>query len=426
MHYALVSDLMSKEEFDGRVEEKMSSVGGVLDEVVASMIVVDELGRSHIKIGDIPTARSQIVSFFGKIIEKSEPREFLRPADGEEEPQRGLVLNMVLGDPTGTVKLTLWDSAAAAASELSVGEVLEVAAKPKFGKKEAVCAALRESCVEIVETKSPPKSDILTAPLEVKVLHAFPLRFIEKRNGKTAQLQEFIVGDETGCARLVTWTPDIFADVDVGACISVDGVNRKEDDGVVEYVALDSASVSPLARDIKVLSCGADEAVEGRTSIVSGKVVSVGGVRKFTTRRGTESRVRNLKIAGRGKFVFAALWGENADDLFLPGDEVEVLNSVARLNKFGEIELSVGRDSAVRVLFDGKGEEICARGLVILRPEGLSLDDGKDVRILVSEDEVPVGAYVEVCGVLQNGRLYADSVIPVSMDAGEILSRIEG
>ena len=68
MHYALVSDLLTKEAFDERVEKKVESLGGLVDEVTAAMLVVDELGRSHIKIGDIPSARTSLVSFFGKIL----------------------------------------------------------------------------------------------------------------------------------------------------------------------------------------------------------------------------------------------------------------------------------------------------------------------------------------------------------------------
>ena len=68
MHYALVSDLMTREEFEERVEEKSAALGGVVDEVTAAMLVVEDLGRSHVKIGDIPKSEAGIVSFFGKIM----------------------------------------------------------------------------------------------------------------------------------------------------------------------------------------------------------------------------------------------------------------------------------------------------------------------------------------------------------------------
>ena len=53
MHYALVSDLLTREEFEQRVEEKAESLGGIVDEITAAMLVVEDFGRSHVKIGDI-------------------------------------------------------------------------------------------------------------------------------------------------------------------------------------------------------------------------------------------------------------------------------------------------------------------------------------------------------------------------------------
>ncbi|HJK28353.1 MAG TPA: nucleic acid-binding protein, partial [Methanocorpusculum sp.] len=76
MHYALVSDLLTKEEFDERVEKKCEELGGAVDEICAAMLVVEELGRSHIKIGEIKDTATALVSFFGKILEITPPREF--------------------------------------------------------------------------------------------------------------------------------------------------------------------------------------------------------------------------------------------------------------------------------------------------------------------------------------------------------------
>ncbi|MCQ2356453.1 MAG: hypothetical protein MJ014_05495, partial [Methanocorpusculum sp.] len=123
MHYALVSDLLTKEEFDERVETKCEELGGAVDEVCAAMLVVEELGRSHIKIGEIRNTVTALVSFFGKILEITPPREFKRDGGGEDQ-EPGLVASLILGDPTGTVKMTLWDAMAAAVPELEVGSVL--------------------------------------------------------------------------------------------------------------------------------------------------------------------------------------------------------------------------------------------------------------------------------------------------------------
>ncbi|HJJ38658.1 MAG TPA: nucleotide-binding protein, partial [Methanocorpusculum sp.] len=118
MHYLLVSDLISEAEFEDRMEKKSQEYAGILDEVTIAMMVVDDLGRAHIKIGDIPKAETSIVSFYGKVLSIEGPKEISR--EGEEEP--GAVASLVLGDITGTTKMSLWDDKGKAVLELHEGD----------------------------------------------------------------------------------------------------------------------------------------------------------------------------------------------------------------------------------------------------------------------------------------------------------------
>ena len=52
-HYALVDDLISKEEFEQRVETKIEECGDLIDEPTAAMLVIGELGRQHVKIREL-------------------------------------------------------------------------------------------------------------------------------------------------------------------------------------------------------------------------------------------------------------------------------------------------------------------------------------------------------------------------------------
>ncbi len=408
MHYALVSDILTKEEFDERVENKCEALGGAVDEVCAAMLVVEELGRSHIRIGDIKNTSTALVSFFGKILEVSPPREFTR--DGEEaEP--GLVASMILGDPTGTVKMTLWDSMAAAVPELETGSVVEVIAKPRPGyRNEVTCAALRPSQVTIVETKRPPRSEMMTVPLVVKVLFIGSVREIPRRDGSTSELQEILVGDPSGTARIITWSPELFADLEEGVSVSFAGLTRKEDNDSVEYVAGDDVVITPYA-DISVLSCDAGEVAEGQTSVVNGVVLAVSPVRTFVTRRGTESRVKNIRFGsekGTGS-INIACWNEAADTVIVPGDLLEVINAQAKLNKYGEVELSVGRGAVLRRREEA-GVPAVVFGMVIPRAEGLTIDDGVCARILSGGEEPAPASMVRVFGLCRNSRILAEEI----------------
>ena len=421
MHYALVSDLLTREEFEQRVEEKAESLGGIVDEITAAMLVVEDFGRSHVKIGDIPKATAAVVSFFGKILSIEGPREFTR--EGESTP--GLVASLVLGDPTGTTKTTLWDEQAAAVSELAVDSVVEVIAKPRFGKKEVSFVALRESSVEIVETKKPPTSEVLANPFVVTVLHISPVREIERRNGTISYLQEYLVGDESGTTRLSTWSPENFSDVDVGTTVSISGVSRKEDDGIVEYQALDTAVVTPHPTHVPVLTIDAGDVEEGQCPVVTGTVVSVSEVRTFINRRNTESKVRNIKIQGEdGDELAVSLWKDEAEKLLLPGDAVEIINAVAKPSRFSGLELSVGHGSVIRVLSDEE-EPAELSGRVVLRPIGLTLENADGVFVLIGDNLPEPGLFVTLSGMRSGIRFQVSEGYTEQTDSAYVLALLQ-
>ncbi len=424
MHYALVSDLLTKEEFDERVENKCEELGGAVDEICAAMLVVEELGRSHIKIGEIKTTSTALVCFFGKILEITEPREFTR--EGEEGTEPGLVASVLLGDPTGTVKMTLWDAKAAAVAELETGSVLEVIAKPRPGyRNEVVCAALRPSQVTIVETKKPPKSETMKVPLVAKILVIGEPREISRRDGTTSVLQEILVGDPSGTARIITWEPEIFAELDEGISVSFAGLIRKEDEDSVEYIAGDATVITPHPEEISVLTVDAGDVTEGQTSIVTGVVLSVSPVRTFTTRRGTESRVKNIRLGSetRSGAVNIAAWNEDADITVLPGDHLEVINAQARLNRYGETELSVGRGTMMRFRTEnGADAEIC--GLLIPRPEGMTVDDGRNPLIVTTDEVMIPGMRVTLTGWACSSRITPSRIEPASLPLDELRNRL--
>jgi len=427
MHYALVSDLLTKEVFDERVENKCEALGGAVDEVCAAMLVVEELGRSHIRIGDIKNTATTLVSFFGKILEITPPREFKREGEGGgEDSEPGLVASLILGDPTGTVKMTLWDAMAAAVPQLEVGSVLEVIAKPRPGhRNEVTCAALRPSQVTIIETKKPPKSETMKVPLAAKVLHIGTIREITRRDGSLSELQEILVGDPSGTARIITWDPELFANLDEGDSVSFAGLTRKEDEDSVEYVAGDSVVITPHADGIEVLTCDAGDVAEGQTSVVTGVVRSVSPVRTFTTRRGTESRVKNIRLdseTGHG-YVNVACWNEAADTTVFAGDKIEIINAPAKLNKYGDVELSVGRGTALRER-EEEGIYTEFEGFVVPRCEGMTIDNGTESLLIVTDLPLAPAARIHARGICKNSRLYAESVEVVRMSAVDLKDRL--
>ena len=203
-HYALVDDLISKEEFERRVEEKIEECGDLLDEPTAAMFVVGALGRQHVRIRDL-SGKSSLFCFFAKVIDKTGPKEFDRK-DGE----KGWVATLLVGDETGTIRVVLWDEKAGAALEIATGDVLEVIGRhPGKSTREIYALALRKASCEITCTATAGGNGSGMSPepvdLDVLLIGADAPRTFTRRDGTTGEMQECVIGDATGTARLIAW-----------------------------------------------------------------------------------------------------------------------------------------------------------------------------------------------------------------------------
>jgi len=97
------------DEIKKMVEEKQTELSGLVSPEGAAYIVGRELGVNLLKESSkqlkakniIPGMRS--VDFLGRIIRIMEPREF------ERNGKKGRVVNIFLGDDTGSIRLSLWD-----------------------------------------------------------------------------------------------------------------------------------------------------------------------------------------------------------------------------------------------------------------------------------------------------------------------------
>ena len=273
--------------------------------------------------------------------------------------------------------------------------------------------------------KKPPTSEVLANPFVVTVLHISPVREIERRNGTISYLQEYLVGDESGTTRLSTWSPENFSDVDVGTTVSISGVSRKEDDGIVEYQALDTAVVTPHPTHVPVLTIDAGDVEEGQCPVVTGTVVSVSEVRTFINRRNTESKVRHIKIQGEdGDELAVSLWKDEAEKLILLGDAVEIINAVAKPSRFSGLELSVGHGSVIRVLSEEE-EPAELSGRVVLRPIGLTLENADGVFVLIGDNLPEPGLFVTLSGMRSGIRFQVLEGYAEQTDSSYVLALLQ-
>ena len=114
---------LSEEEIKKRVEDKKTELSGLVSSEGAAYIVGKELGvnllketkKKHLKIKNVVSGMRS-VDLLGRVVDISERRDF------EKEGRKGSVVNVVLGDETGTIRLSLWDKEIDILKKLQVSE----------------------------------------------------------------------------------------------------------------------------------------------------------------------------------------------------------------------------------------------------------------------------------------------------------------
>ncbi len=397
----------------------MLECGDLLDEVTAAMVVVQELGRSHVKISGL-SGSSSLYSFFGRVISVSPAKEFTRQDGGT-----GWVAHLILADETGQVRAVLWDEKAAAAAEIEPGDVLEIIGKHAARQhRDIVVLALRKSPCEIecgtaIESRFvPPERKEVT----VTVLFLEEPREVTRRDGSTADLTEGCVYDGETTARIVTWEPGLLADIPEGSTIRITGALVKSRNSGREYVADERSSVAIVESGPPFRMSRLSDVSEGGICSVEGTILSLLPARAFLSRDGRPGHVRNLIITDGTTDLRVVIWGNRALMPLVPGDHVTFYHGTGRAGKQGGLELHIGGNGFIRVAFEGKEAEIEMEGTVLVTREGTFLDNGSE-RYLLSGDH-PHGHEIRVRGFLAGDRITPVTVEERVMDPSTILASL--
>jgi replication factor A1 len=417
-HYALVDDLITKEEFSRRVEEKIDACGDLVDEPTAAMIVVGELGRAHVKIKGL-SARSSMFSFFAKVLDKTDVREFER-ADGE----RGAVATLLVGDETGTARVVLWDERAGAVGEIAAGDVLEIIGRHSGRTRHEIYAlALRKSTCDIscdLAGKGAGAQAVSDEPVDLDVLLVAlgePRKFTRK-DGTTGEMAEAVIADQNGTARLVAWNKEILSGIQQKTPLHITGA-RPDVRGEGRAYRLDEKSSVVIADlQISVPFTPLRSVSDQGTYTVQGDVKQVNEPHAFTARDGRASWVRNIVVTDGNADLNVVLWGEKALLPVLPRNKIEVYHATAKPGRYGGIELGAGRGSAV-LLPDMHTQEIVFEGTVIIS-KGTTFIDNGEVRYLLDGGDLPAWCEVKVKGTVTGDRIRPDHGEALRLSSDEI------
>ena len=421
-HYALVDDLISKEEFERRVEMKIEECGDLVDEPTAAMLVVGELGRQHVKIRGLG-GKSSLFSFFGKVIDKTEPKEFERK-DGE----KGWVATLLLGDETGTTRVVLWDEKAGAVVDIAPGDVLEIIGRHPEKSLEIYALALRKASCEIscvVPANGATADSLSTEPLEldaILIAQEEPRSFT-RRDGTGGEMTEAVIGDAQGTARVIAWVSDLFSAILPGTSLHITAAKPDRRSPGRAYSLDEKSTVEIIDKVITVPFTPISSVSEEGIYSITGDVKEVKAPRSFTTRNGSVSWVRNIVVSDGKDEVKVVLWGDKALNPVLPGDTVKVYHATAKPGRYGGIELGVGRGSSFHVPAE-ESHPIIFEGTIISGQGCTFIDNGTE-RYLINGD-FPHGSEMQVTGILSGNRIIAESTQAVDLKPENLLTQLRG
>lgn len=361
--YNKLNNVISKEDFLQRVQEKVESMGGLCDEPMAAMLVANELGfsdvgRDSVKVENI-TADSGQINFVAKVVSVFEIKEFTR-----NDGTIGRVGNIIVGDETGKIKLTLWDNMAdlIKTGKIVAGQTLQISGYAKQGYSGVEVnvgnnGVLAESEEEIdVAANNQKIKDIKDGMgdlnLTGKVLEISEVRTFQRKDGTNGKVGNLLLGDSTGTVRVTLWDDrtEFMNQVEYGDTVELVSAYAREN-AFTQKVELQVGNRSIIKKSEKKVEYEEefipveDIKADMNNINVSGRVLDIGEIRTFEKKDGSAGRVGNLLLGDSTGKIRLTLWDEKTSFLDeIDFDEtIEVLHAYSRENAFNQqVELNLG------------------------------------------------------------------------------------
>jgi replication factor A1 len=460
----LDTDDVSIEEFREAVESKVEQMGGLADEETAAMLIAHEVDDGEVNgVADIEPEMDE-VKFLAKVTSVGDVRTFER--DDDEQPE-GRVVNVEVADETGSVRVSLWDEQAEAASdELEVGQVLRIKGRPKDGYNGVEVSVDQMEVDDDEEIDVQVQDEYAVEDLSLgisdvnlvgEVLSTEDVRTFDRDDGSEGKVSNLVLGDETGRVRITLWDDqaETALDLDPGEVVEVVDGYVRERDGSLELHVGDRGAVDPVDADVAFQpeSTPIDALEIEDVADIAGVVRSADPKRTFDRDDGSEGQVRNVRVQDDTGDIRVAMWGDKADLDIGPGDEVAFVDVEVQDGWQDDIEASAGWQASVIQLAEGAtdqsgdsekssqglgafagdddtddagsaddgaaksngqgpddGEDVEFTGVVVQAQDPVILDDGEETMSVDTDADVTLGQEVTVRGSLQDGRLQAEEL----------------
>jgi replication factor A1 len=361
----------------GRPKEGFSGVEISVDDVQP-----DDDTEIDVQVSDTYTVEDlslglSNVNLVGLLLDTDSVRTFDRD-DGSE----GKVSNLVLGDSTGRIRVTLWDEQADLATELEAGTTVEVIdgyVKDRDGQLELHVGnrgAVEEvdEDVEYVPESTPIEDLEIDQMVDIAgvVRSADPKRTFDRDDGSEGQVRNIRVQDATDDIRVALWGDK--ADIDIGPG---------------DEVALGDVEIQDGWQDDLEASAGWQSTITVLESDSSG-----------TGESGGDTSDSSDENAGLSAFA-----GDDGD----PGESDARVSSSSSASSDATDD-SASTDAGTDSEEPSDGEEREFTGVVVQAGDPIVLDDGETTMSIATDADVGLGEEVTARGVVRDGRLDANDV----------------
>ncbi|WP_049888613.1 single-stranded DNA binding protein [Natronococcus occultus] len=356
----------------GRPKDGFSGVEVSVDEVEP-----DPDTEIDVQISDTHTVEAlslglSSVNLVGVVLDTDSVRTFDRD-DGSE----GKVANLVVGDATGRIRVTMWDERAEQVTAFETGDTVEVidgyvrerdgSLELHVGNRGAIEDV--DADVEYVPDNTPIEDVEIGETVDIAgvVRSADPKRTFDRDDGSEGQVRNIRVQDATGDIRVALWGEK--ADVDVGPG---------------DEVALADVEIQDGWQDDLEASAGWQATV---TVLDSDAEAGAGAGTDAGAADGGDEH------AGLSSFADGAGSATADDGSTTTGGEDD-----------GETGADADRNDPE------PGEETEFTGVVVQAGDPVVLDDGETTMSVATDVDVGLGEEVTARGVVRDGRLEASDV----------------
>ena len=312
------------------------------------------------------------VNLKGRILDVGTVRTFDRN-DGSE----GRVSNLAVGDPTGRIRVTMWDEQADLVDELTADQSVEIVdgyVKERDGKLElhvgsrGAVEPLDEEIEYVPETTDIGGVEIgQTVDIAGGVIEDDGKRTFDRDDGSEGQVRNIRLKDETGDIRVALWGEKADRDLDLA-----------------DHVLVTDAEIQDGWQDDL-------EASAGWQSTVS--VLESGGA---DTAEPTQTSERDEKAAAAAGGLSAFEDGGSASDTAASESTESATSTAAETSDSGDTAAS--------------GETVEFTGTVVQTGDPVILDNGSETRTVETGESLRLGEEVTVRGSEVDGTITADEL----------------